>query len=84
MTLGTEEKRAWLAHVELFHGCPPESLTRVADRTSEAEFAPGQHIVQQGQIGNGLYIVVRGAARAARGDTVIARLGPGTSSGSCR
>jgi CRP/FNR family transcriptional regulator, cyclic AMP receptor protein len=77
MALGTEEKRAWLARVELFQGCSPDSLARVADRTGEIEFPPGRHIVQQGQIGNGLYIVIAGVARAVRGDEVMARLGPG-------
>lgn len=77
MALGTEEKRAWLGRVELFRGCSPKSLARVAERTGEIEFSAGRHIVQQGQIGNGLYIVISGVAVAIRGTDVIARLGPG-------
>jgi CRP-like cAMP-binding protein len=33
--------------------------------------------VLQGQVGNGLYIVVSGAARVVQGADVLARLGPG-------
>jgi len=77
MGLSTEEKRAWLGRVELFRGCSPESLERIAERCGEIEFPPGRHIVQQGQIGNGLYVVVAGSARVVRGDEVMAELGPG-------
>ena len=37
----------------------------------------GHAIVQQGQVGNGLYVVVSGAVRIAAGDADLARLGPG-------
>ncbi len=37
----------------------------------------GQAVVQQGQVGNGLYIVVSGAVRVVAGSEVLARLGPG-------
>jgi CRP/FNR family cyclic AMP-dependent transcriptional regulator len=77
MALTTDEKLAWLARVELFRGCSEESLRRVADATGEVEFEAGRYIVQQGQIGNGLYIVVAGTARVVRGDEVLAHLGAG-------
>ncbi len=77
MALGTDEKRAWLARVELFAGCPPDALARIADRTGEIEFPAGHHIVLQGQIGNGLCIIIAGVARAVRGGEVLALLGPG-------
>jgi CRP-like cAMP-binding protein len=77
MGLSTEEKRAWLGRVELFRGCSPESLERIAERSGEIGFPTGRHIVQQGLIGNGLYVVVAGSARVVRGDDVLAELGPG-------
>jgi CRP-like cAMP-binding protein len=77
MPSSMEQKRAWLEGVPLFRGCSPDVLERLAAVTSETDFAPDQPIVLQGQVGNGLYIVVSGAARIVQGADVIARLGPG-------
>ena len=77
MPLSIEEKRTWLAKVPLFAGCPAEVVDQLADATAEIAFAGGQPIVQQGQVGNGLYIVVSGTARIVGGTDELARLGPG-------
>lgn len=77
MSLTTQEKRAWLEKVPLFRGCASEVLDQLADVTAEFEFAPDTAIVQQGQVGNGLYIVVAGGARIVAGSDELARLGPG-------
>jgi CRP-like cAMP-binding protein len=77
MPLSTEERRSWLGRVPLFTDCPPASLARVADAAGELEFPDGHLIVQRGQVGNGLYIVVSGAALVMRGSEPLARLGPG-------
>jgi CRP/FNR family cyclic AMP-dependent transcriptional regulator len=77
MALTTEEKTAWLARVELFEGCSPAALRQIAERSGEIEFPAGRHIVTQGMIGNGLYIIVAGLARVVKGDETIALLGPG-------
>jgi CRP-like cAMP-binding protein len=77
VSLSREEKRSWLEHVPLFRGCEARTLDRLADATDALEFAAGHAIVQQGQVGNGLYIVVSGAVRVVSGDADLARLGPG-------
>jgi CRP-like cAMP-binding protein len=77
MALTTEEKMAWLERVELFKGLPADAMRRIAERCGEIDFPPGRHIVTQGMIGNGLYIVVAGRARVVKGDEVVAELGPG-------
>jgi CRP/FNR family transcriptional regulator, cyclic AMP receptor protein len=77
MALTTEQKLDWLGRVDLFRGCSPESLLRVAHATGEVDFPADHLIVNQGQIGNGLYILVGGAARVVRGSDTIARLGAG-------
>ena len=77
MALTTGERLARLRDVPLFRGCAEPSLTRLADRTSEVDFRPGASIVQQGQVGNGLFVVVAGTARVVSGDHVLAQLGPG-------
>jgi CRP-like cAMP-binding protein len=77
MSLSTEEKRAWLQKVPLFAGCPVGVVDQLADATAEFAFADGQSIVQQGQVGNGLYIVVTGSARIVQGTDELTRFGPG-------
>lgn len=76
MALGTDEKRRWLERIPLFHGCATDALDRLAERMGEVEFAAGQHMVNRGQVGNGLYIIVSGTARVQRGDDAIAVLKP--------
>jgi CRP-like cAMP-binding protein len=77
MSLTDEEKAGALAHVPLFEGISFESMTRLAAVTGEQDFAAGQFIVRQGQIGTGLYIVVNGTVRVLRGSDQLAELGPG-------
>jgi CRP-like cAMP-binding protein len=77
MTLTDTERLAWLRGVALFRGCSEASLARLAAQTAEVTFAAGAPIVTQGQIGNGLFIVIAGSARVTTGEHELARLGPG-------
>ena len=76
MSLTTQEKRARLERVPLFRGCSSEVLDRLAAVTSEFAFPDAAPIVQQGQVGNGLYIIVSGGARIIAGTEELARFGP--------
>ncbi len=77
MPLTSQEKRALLETVPLFRDCSSEALDRLAQVSNEFEFASGAPIAQQGQVGNGLYIVVSGGARIVAGSGELARIGPG-------
>jgi CRP-like cAMP-binding protein len=77
MSLTTTEKAAWLAGVPLFAGISAESMSALAEATGEQDFAPGQFIVRQGQVGTGLYVMVSGTVKVVRGSDEIASLGPG-------
>ena len=77
MPLSDDDKRDWLAQVPLFHGASADVLGRLVDLTGELTFMAGQPIVLQGQVGNGLYIVVSGEARVVQGTRELDRLGPG-------
>jgi len=81
MALTADERLTWLSRVAMFQGCADASLRRVAEATGEIAFPPGHFIVEQGQVGNGLFILVSGTARVVRGDEVLAHLGPGDSFG---
>jgi len=45
--------------------------------TGQAEFEDGRHIVQQGQLGTGLWVVIDGTVRVVRGSDELGHLGPG-------
>ena len=77
MSMSDEEKAVALEHVPLFAGISVESMARLSAATGEQDFAAGQFIVRQGQIGTGLYIVVDGSVRVLRGSEELADLGPG-------
>jgi CRP/FNR family transcriptional regulator, cyclic AMP receptor protein len=77
MPVSTQEKAVVLGRVPLFAGISEDSMARLADVAGELEFPAGQHIVTQGQVGSGLYIILEGSVRVFRGSTEIARLGPG-------
>jgi CRP/FNR family cyclic AMP-dependent transcriptional regulator len=76
--LTTEQKADWLTGVPLFAGISDESMRQLAAVAGEQEFAEGQFIVRQGQVGTGLYLVVDGSVSIVRGaNSVLATLGPG-------
>lgn len=77
MPLTPQEKRARLESVPLFRDCSSEVLDRLAEMTVEFEFGADAPIVQQGQVGNGLYIVISGGASIVAGSDELARFGPG-------
>ena len=77
MPLTIEEKPAWLAQIPLFRGCSDAGIALLTEVTGELTFHDGKAIVQQGQVGNGLYIIVSGGARIVRGREELARLGAG-------
>jgi CRP/FNR family transcriptional regulator, cyclic AMP receptor protein len=77
VALSRQEKVSWLAKVPLFDGCTGQVIEDVADVTTEQAFVDGQAIVQQGQVGNGLFIVVSGSVRVVAGSRELGRLGPG-------
>lgn len=77
MSLTTQEKRARLEQVPLFRDCSPDVLEQLASATAEFAFPADGPIVQQGQVGNGLYVIVSGGARIVAGSEEVARLGPG-------
>jgi CRP-like cAMP-binding protein len=77
MPLTTQDKASALAAVPLFAGISAESMQRLADVTGELDFAPGQYIVIQGQVGTGLYVIVDGSAKVVRSSDELAVLGPG-------
>lgn len=77
MTLTDDDRAGLLAATPLFQGVPPDGLERIAARSVEVAFEPGQVIARQGDVGSGLFVVASGAVRVVRDGQTLATLGPG-------
>jgi PPM family protein phosphatase len=71
-------KREILAKMRLFRALSDRELLRVLQVTDVAQYEPEQIVMEQGMPGEELYIVLEGAVKVCRGDTVIALLEQGS------
>lgn len=67
---------AALRNVPFFEGLTPEDLDRLARIGRKRQFAAGESIVVEGQIGGGLFIILSGSASLQAGGKTHT-LGPG-------
>lgn len=70
-------KRDILSKLRLFRPLNDRELLRVLQVTDVLSFAPGAVVIQQGETGEELFIVLSGKVEVLRGDTVLATLEPG-------
>jgi CRP-like cAMP-binding protein len=75
--LTQDEKMRLLRSVGLFADASDASLTAVAERAGDDEFQPGRRLITQGQLGNGLFVIVDGSVRVVRDGEEVAVFGPG-------
>ena len=68
---------AALAAVPLFDGFSKRHLRRLAREADAVEFEPGRAIVEEGQAGEALFVVLTGTARVVRAGRKVAALIPG-------
>ena len=71
-----------LRHVWLFSELTDDQLESISSFTFEKAFEPGELIVEEGQTGNGLYVIVSGNVEVLKGDLaanpqVLAKRGAG-------
>ena len=70
-----------LLHVPLFEGLDPEALEKLSGLTHRVSFPTGARIVEMGESGLSLFIILEGRVRvlypARTSDYELARLGPG-------
>ena len=71
----TTERVLFLKGVELFAKIPGEDLVQVARIATEVLFETGETVMEQGEIGDCLFLIIEGTVRVANGDVEIARLG---------
>ena len=77
----TIEKVALLRAIDIFAGTPDFVLAAVADIAEEIDLDANASLIEEGALGDCLYVVIEGEARVhSRGQTIIT-LGPGQSVG---
>jgi CRP-like cAMP-binding protein len=75
--ISSDQKAAVLGRLPLFEGISSESMARLAEVAGAQEFAAGDYIVRQGQVGTGLYVIIEGAAAVVRGTDEVSQLAAG-------
>lgn len=73
----TIERVALLHRVDFFAGVPSQALAAMAQRADEVSAANGESIIDEGDEGDCLYVIVRGRVAVAAGGRVVAELGAG-------
>ncbi len=71
------EKVLALRSAPLFGKLPADALLPIANLCSELEVESGDALIQAGEVGDSLYIVVRGSVRVERDGVSLAVLGAG-------
>lgn len=72
-------------HVKAFQGLTPAEISDLLGSAEKCTFAPGAHIIKEGNIGTHMYIILNGEARVLKsgreGEVELARLAPADSFG---
>jgi CRP-like cAMP-binding protein len=66
-----------LGGVPLFSSLPRRALERLAEETDELTFRPGQTVVEEGLLGETLFVVLSGEGKVVRKGRTLARVRPG-------
>ena len=66
-----------LAVVPLFEGFSRKRLAHLAAEADEVAFEPGEHIVEEGLLGETLFVILEGQARVVRGGKKVGQVLPG-------
>ena len=66
-----------LAGVPMFQGFSRRHLNHLAAEADEVHFRPGEHVVEEGLLGETLFVVLEGQAKVVRGGRKVATLLPG-------
>jgi CRP-like cAMP-binding protein len=81
-SLSHTETISLLSHVTLFMGIGMQELSIIADKCHMVRYAPDSIIIEQGEPGDTLYVIVRGTVQVSvktqtMGWKIINTLGPG-------
>jgi CRP-like cAMP-binding protein len=71
------ETAAALSHVPLFTGFSKKALTSLAEDTDVVSFSAGQKIVEEGMLGEAMFVVLSGEATVLQGKRRLGTILPG-------
>lgn len=69
--------RSRIAALVFFAGLPETELDAAAQVATEAEFAPGKQLTNEGDLGHSLFVIESGTAAVTAGGAVVASVGQG-------
>ena len=73
----TIERVLLLRDVDFFASIEDDVLAEVAAVLDEVSFSKGARIIERGELGSSMFIIVSGRVRVHDGDTTLAEFGPG-------
>jgi len=76
-TMPEMERVLFLRKVPLFDELEPADLVPIAEVADEQLFADGDRLGAEGEMGDGMHVIVTGAVHVRSGDETIAERGPG-------
>jgi len=76
-TLSTKERVYHLRKVDIFMHTAPELLQEVAPLLKEVRYKAGENVIEEGEMGDCMYIIVEGEVNVHRGEHIFATLGAG-------
>ncbi len=73
--ISTVEKVLFLKSVDLFSRIPGEDLAQIAGIAQEVSFEKGELIIQEGEVGDSMYLIIDGQVMVHRLTQELTRLG---------
>jgi len=73
--ISTVEKVLFLKSVDLFAKIPGEDLAQIAGIAQEVSFEQGELIIQEGEMGDSLFLIIEGQVQVHRLGREISKLG---------
>ena len=73
-TLSTMERVLFLRQVPLFARLEPEDLQQIAELSVERVYEPGDPLVQEGDLGDELFVIVDGGVRVTKRSNGVERV----------
>lgn len=74
--ISTLERVLFLRMVSLFSAIPGEELARIAQIATEIDLAPGSLLIEEGDVGDAMFLVIEGTLIVEKKSRAIASLGP--------
>jgi CRP-like cAMP-binding protein len=75
---GKRDRQQLLANVALFSACTDKEIDRLARHAELVDFAAGDVLMKEGEIGHEFFVIVDGEVGVTSDGNTLAKLGPGS------